>query len=314
MLKKLFSFLCIVSTLCAEAPQEVTPLIHEKKSELQTPPHSPSAQLEEISTKAPWKAVTLSLLCPGLGQYYLNDYLSGSCILGSLSAAFSLLQEPDETLNLTGGISLQATSYYSVFSAYRDARALNHQNGYKYQMPQDSFKQLALAPVNPHILIKPEVWGGYLGAMTAAIGISALSMNENQASVVCSQFPNIPSYLAFPIGFSEECYYRGFLQPLLSEYLGPTGGMIASSIIFAAAHIPNAQFLEGKAKIDYYTTSLPLIGALGGYFSYLTYKNNSLQECIAIHSWYDFTLFALYASSKNSAFAGTKRFQFSFTF
>lgn len=114
--------------------------------------------------------------------------------------------------------------------------------------------------------------------------------------------------VAFPIGIGEEALFRGYLQSQLSETFNPVAGIIFSSIAFGAAHIPNAQGMEPDEQRRYYTYGIPLITAFGAYFGWLTYKNRSLQESVALHSWYDFTLFALKAFTQQSAATGRPGF------
>ena len=73
----------------------------------------------------------------------------------------------------------------------------------------------------------------------------------------------------------------------------PIGGITLSSLIFGAAHIPNAAEMSQDDRRRYYTFGLPLITGLGAYFGWLTYKNNSLKESVAVHAWYDFILMGL---------------------
>ena len=117
------------------------------------------------------------------------------------------------------------------------------------------------------------------------------------------------SFRAFNIGVGEEAIFRGYIQSFLMERLSPTASIITSSIIFGAAHMGNASGMDAATKKRYYTFSLPLITTLGGYMGWLTHKNHSLKESVAVHAWYDFAVFsAAYmlmpeAAIKNSSFA-----------
>jgi hypothetical protein len=46
-------------------------------------------------------------------------------------------------------------------------------------------------------------------------------------------------------------------------------------------------------KRAYFTTIVPFITLAGIYDGWVTYKNRSLKESVAIHAWYDFVLFTI---------------------
>ena len=114
--------------------------------------------------------------------------------------------------------------------------------------------------------------------------------------------------MALPVGIGEEAFFRGYLQPVFSEWLTPWGGITASSAIFGAAHILNAQTMAPEHRWRYYSFILPFITSFGVYFGWLTHKNNSLQESVALHTWYDFIIFTV--SSLDTQAAGTGRSSF----
>ena len=82
------------------------------------------------------------------------------------------------------------------------------------------------------------------------------------------------------------------MQSSIAEATSPWGGIAVSSLVFGAAHIPNAMLLEEEDRWRYYAFSLPLITSMGAYFGWMTHKNTSIQESVALHTWYDFVLFA----------------------
>ncbi|MCH9613417.1 MAG: hypothetical protein SP1CHLAM54_04170 [Chlamydiia bacterium] len=253
--------------------------------------------------KSPALAATLSTLVPGLGNFYLGDNKTGSGLMGTfgLEVGVAFGSNNDAIVN-ADIITLQNTHFYGIYSAYRDARVLKDNSGYRYQMPTESLKDLAKAPFSFTVLKKPEVWGGYLGALALGVTMSYF-MTPNQASVppplsTGGIFPP----LAFPVGIGEEALFRGFIQPALSEPLTPWGGLAASSALFGAMHIPNANSLLPRERVQYYTCGIPFITLLGAYFGYLTQKNTSLKESVAIHAWYDFTLFMVGALASKAAY------------
>lgn len=259
--------------------------------------------------KSSFLAVALSTLIPGLGHAYLGDYKKASAIFGSSALGAGALFN-DHTMP-AGLQVLNVAASYSIYAAYRDVRLYNNNVGYSYKMPTDSFKELSLAPFSLKVLKKPEVWGGFLGALAIGSGIIYL---QNKLCICKVSTKNATPLIAFPTGISEETLFRGYLQSSLSETLTPIGGIILSSLAFGAAHIPNAQLLEPEDRKNYYAFSLPFITSFGVYFGWMTYKNRSLQESVALHSWYDFTLFAIASALTNSAMVGKPNFSFSFSF
>lgn len=268
--------------------------------------------------KSAFLAVGLSSLFPGLGHVYLGDMNTAGALMGSTGieygiAAFSQSNPDVFTTNL---IALQATSFYGVYAAYRDVRIYNGQESYSYKMATDSFSDLALAPFRWSVLKKPEVWGGVIGSLTVATTVAYLAYgSDTHGQTAASTFsaPWSPLF-ALPVGIGEESFFRGFLLPAFSEWFTPAGGIIASSLVFGAMHIPNAMLLEPDQQRRYYTFSLPLITSLGAYFGWLTHKNHSLKESVAVHTWYDFVLFAADALASQAVVGGPKQFSLSFSF
>src|SRR3989338_4940243 len=228
--------------------------------------------------------VSLSTLCPGLGHAYLGDLKTSGLLMGSggiglVVADPSFSRKPPETLPQWGGLMTFQTAWsYGLYAAYRDVRIFNRQEGYTYPMPQDSFVDIALAPFKWSVISKPEVWGGLLGSLALAVGVGYfISSDTAVISLDANPVAGVPPFMAFPIGISEETLFRGYLQPMLSEWMTPIGGITLSSLIFGAAHIPNAAEMSQDDRRRYYTFGLPLITGLGAYFGWLTYKNNSLK-------------------------------------
>lgn len=91
------------------------------------------------------------------------------------------------------------------------------------------------------------------------------------------------------------------------------GGLLGSLAI-AMMHIPNAAVLEPQHRQGYYTFILPLMTLSGMYDEWLTYKNHSLKECVAIHAWYDFILFSIGAIANQSLVKGRTEFAIALPF
>lgn len=278
-----------VESFSSTIPQmeSTPPLLQE--SEFPDTFHMPSKK-----KKSAFLSVGLSALFPGLGHLYLGEKKEAGALATSYSAGLStwmLLGTTSEAGILAGYETVSVTSSYGIYSAYRDVRNYNGIEAYVYQMPQDSFGDLAYASFNPKVLKKPEVWGGFLGALAAGVALTYVSKLHCEFPITFSSMPNVMPLRAFPTGVSEEALFRGFIQSALIENSNPVIGIIGSSLLFGAAHIPNAQLLPEYARSRYYTYSIPYISAFGAYFGYITYKNRSLKEAVALHSWYDFFLF-----------------------
>lgn len=158
----------------------------------------------------------------------------------------------------------------------------------KHILPRNDFKQLAAAPFQWSVLRKFEVWGGCVGALAIGGTVVYFAFSSKPVAIVDTTY--VLPCSALPIAISEESVFRGLLQTVLSEKLPPWGAITLSSLAFGAAHIPNAKLLDPSLQKRYYTVSLPLITSLGAYLGWLTYKNHSLKESVALHTWYDFTL------------------------
>lgn len=277
-------------------------------------------ELREPRRKSALWAAVLSGLIPGLGHVYLEDYRTAGTLFGSVGVfgglgTAGLGNEAFQTSNL---VTMQSLSFYSSYAAYRDARAYNQFVGYEYPMPTEHLSALALAPLEWEVMRKPEVWGGLLGALSLGFALQYFVFSDGfetecNARLSSSDETLFP-LIALPVAIGEEAFFRGYLQSLFSEWLSPWGGIALSSLWFGVMHIPNALELDPAERTRYYTYSIPFITAFGGYFGWLTYKNRSLKESTALHTWYDFTLFLLSYSVASSAAIGTPHFAFSFSF
>lgn len=254
---------------------------------------TPPAPVLQSSYKSPAIAASLSII-PGLGHVYLGDMKTAGALFGSagLAAGAFLATQNNESLLLTSFVCFETSLFYGVYSAYRDARMLHGISSYSYQMPVDLLADLAYAPFRLSVLKKPEVWGGILGAMAIAVTTVYFAYPEKENVRLAASMTSVKPLLSLPIAIGEETFFRGFVQSALSESCTPWGGLVLSSLAFGAAHIPNAQDLDADQRWRYYSFSLPLITGLGAYFGWLTQKNHSLKEAVAMHMWYDFIIFS----------------------
>lgn len=246
-----------------------------------------------VPRKIPAIAVTANII-PGLGHFYLEDYKTASALFGSALLGIAAMRN-DKT-EIYGSYTLETSLFYGIYAAYRDVRLYNKNVGFKYPMPTDSFKDLCYAPFNYKVLKKPEVWGGLLADLALAAGICYLYDKFDRRMLHKTSTDDFSPLLAFPVGISEESLFRGYIQSALSEPFTPTGGIILSSLAFGAAHITNVvgdPEISHREKQMYYRVSIPFITLGGAYYGWVTYKNHSLKESVALHSWYDFILFSL---------------------
>lgn len=275
----------------------------------------------EISAKhkSSTVAVGLSALLPGLGSYYLGDYQTSAAVLGTTLVGTGLELSrlnvsEDIPINFWDNLAIvQNTWFYGIYAAYRDVRIYNKGKDYLYKMPTDSFSDLAKAPFRLSVLKKPEVWVGLLGCFALGATVSYFAFPED-LHIQLDTSKQFNPLCAFPVGIGEETFFRGYVQPLLSEPFSPAGGILLSSLIFGAAHFQNAEMLPEEHRWRYHAFIVPYISTLGAYFGYLTYKNNSLQESVAIHSWYDFAIFSATSVGTEAMISGNPKFAFAFTF
>ncbi len=279
----------------------------------------PSFKIEPPQKSPTW-AATLSSIFPGFGHAYLGDKETAAQLFATGTATLTLAFVSDVSPSFTKSnlATFQSASFYSIYAAYRDARILNGINNYSYKMPTDSFADLTKAPFRWSVLKKPEVWGGFLGALGLAVGATYCYDRFVGEVAIRPQFsskysPFSPA-VALPVGIGEEAFFHGYLQTQISENISPSAGILFSGLLFGAAHIPNALALPEESRWGYYTFSLPLITAFGTYTAWLTNKNHSIQEGVAIHSWYDFVVFSISALSNEWASTGNPGFAFAITF
>ncbi len=263
-------------------------------------------------------AATLSFFCPGLGHTYLGDFKTAGGIFGTTFVTVGAGTYPDASQEMVVNnlVVAQNTWAYGIYAAYRDARTLNGQLNYHYRMPTDSLADLTSAPFRPSVLKKPEVWGGFLGAFALAGTVSYFMLPQDGSmhmSLSTSKMALSP-FAAFPVGIGEEALFRGYLQSQLCEYMPPMASIALSSLAFGAVHIPNALAFPEEERWRYYTVSLPVITTLGAYFGWLTNKNHSLKESVAIHAWYDFVLFAASSAVHSASSPGRSEFCFATDF
>lgn len=279
-------------------------------------------------SKSPRVAGGLALI-PGVGHFYLKQPAKGWAYLlstGALTAGGLLLllegdgvgeigdpSDPNLDANDPIGFLMlaaaQNTVMYSVFDAYRTARLMRGNEGYRLPVSEESLSDLLLAPFSPSVLKSPWVWAGTPLMVAAGVALSlAISdselpdrnlFNDEEVNFLGRRYGRASglalgsAYFAglfSPVGVGEEALFRGVLLPAISESFGVGWGLTLSSLLFGAAHIGN---FGGASDYQYKTAAfaVPFITLGGAYMGWVATKHEfTLARSVAIHFWYNFLL------------------------
>jgi hypothetical protein len=254
---------------------------------------------------SPGWAATSSLLLPGLGQARNGEPGKGALHLGfayaNLSEASRLAQKDDYLefdqhvdennqvfyLNRTTYYShLHArlwlnTHFFSAYDAYRTRRMQVGGAGYNTPVPEQGLSGLALAPFNPKYLVRPTTFLPLLLPLYSLthpsedgwVTVTDSSIGRREMAGM-----NVVQYGSVAVG--EEAYFRGVVNTDLSDRWGPWWGLVASSILFGAAH-------SGAAG----TADYGMATGYGAYLGWLQQRNDyQLGEVVALHFWWDFLI------------------------
>jgi membrane protease YdiL (CAAX protease family) len=273
-------------------------------------------------SKQPRTAAGLSLLCPGCGQMYLHEGGEGAAMLATtalLIGGGAIALHDAGTVTLDGASSSRAAPigldlveagqnmwFYSIFDAYRDARVLRGDAGYKFAITRERLPDLASAPFRPSVLKSPWVWAGVPIALLAGIGVSALaSSGDFTGNPSIFDVPRVNFFghlfsrgagfglgegyyatLFGPVGVGEESLFRGLIQTELEERFGTAGGIAIASAIFGTVHLVN--FGSDPKQALYAVPTIAVLGSsLGLAYAHTGHK---LSTSVAMHFWYDFLL------------------------
>ena len=259
-------------------------------------------------------APAVSVLLPGFDQWRQQEYsaaatYSGLWLGGGLLAASAKdaiegrgdteeqtdkagidtrIDSRDEQYRryMLGGQLSFAAGSYSALHAFRGAVESRRENGqYEFLKENVTVRDTVLAPFDFSYLARPTTYIplGLMGALAVA---SARSEAEGYEKVALRgsdyAFGGVFSHLA---GTHEEALFRGWMMPLMREYVaGDTASNAAQSLLFAVAHLG--------------TNSTPIPQLLLGYhLGYVTQRNGwTLGEAAFIHTWWDvFNFLALYS-------------------
>jgi membrane protease YdiL (CAAX protease family) len=295
---------CAINASCA-------PLPHARMS----PAEAPSSREREsarIYHEASCAAET-GLWFPGLGQICQHRVAEGVTLtslgIAELATGAGTLiatedwSHPGVTVPL---IALQNT----WIGGYGDALFVEQRSRRRLYVPQDTLSELALAPFNPNVFSKPEVWLGLVGLLGAGLTLSAaieggLTTDHlgNDANLFGRRFePGVGYPLAGATGLAlftsvalgEEILFRGMIQSELARRNGETAGWIGGSLVFGVLHAPNALGLPHDQQARYLAIGVPFLTLTGSYLG-LVYRGNdySLAPSVAVHFWYDLLISAV---------------------
>jgi len=294
------------------------------------PDPSVRAQAEAARAKLyPWSkhvgtAAGISIICPGCGEIYLGHTATGAAQIGAtatlIASGFILIN--GHTANLSGPVDSASTAigfnlleagqnswFYSIFDAYRDARVLRGDGGYKHPITHESLGDLASAPFRPSVLASPWLWAGVPATLALGLGVTYLADRSSftaNPSIFHTHSINVLGHtfgrgggfaagegyyltLFDPVGVGEESLFRGVIQNELDERFGTWGGLVLGSTIFGAVHTLN--FLQPGANIKDALIAVPTIAVLGSALGFAFIKTGyKLETSVAMHFWYDFLL------------------------
>jgi membrane protease YdiL (CAAX protease family) len=245
----------------------------------------------------------LSFFLPGIGQAAYGEYgpmatYTGAWLGGGLMAAQAAEkikdrkedEDADSDLNsrdndvrraMLGNQIAMASGSFSLFDTFRNASDGRREDGqYAFLATRERTKDVLLAPFRFDYLSRPTtlVPLGIISALAVYIANSDQRTIERVALRGSDYaFGASFSYLA---GTHEEALFRGWLMPVLTEYVSAdTTANVVQSVLFAAAHLGS--------------TPLPLPQLLlGWHLGYVTLQNDwSLGEAAFIHTWWDVVAF-----------------------
>jgi hypothetical protein len=237
-----------------------------------------------------WRPI-LSLLVPGLDQWFEEQYRSASVYSGYATLGFgaqlSALDFNNSGNNtfsedndrhrryIWGTQAYMDIGFVSAFHSFRKAAETRKRDGqFLFLKHEETAGDLFMAPFHLEKIIKPSVF----------IPLAALSAFE----VVLSNQPRyrrgvwrgddltFATAMSANAGIGEEALFRGYFMPVTREWWGSDfWSNTATATVFAAAHLR--------------TVSVPLPQfALGWYLGWHVQRNEwQLSDAVFIHTWWD---------------------------
>ena len=227
---------------------------------------------------------------PGFDQWWEGQneaglLFSGAALVGAQfagGAALSYDSDPKSASLYDIWLGLKTTMTagdLSTYASFRSAvRTQQLQGRFSFLRHEESTLDLLVAPFAFSELKKPSTWIPLsVVAGIAVAQFSSMSLSDDEARPPGYFIPLI----SYGAGVGEEAYYRGWMQPLLTDQTkNPFLSNLATSLIFALAHkssdnpTPWIQFL------------------MGYYFGWLTERNEwTLKQAIFVHAWWDVIAF-----------------------
>jgi membrane protease YdiL (CAAX protease family) len=307
------------------------PAIHEARMSASEPPSEreldAAERIAHASCGPGWH-----YLFPGIGQACQGKPREAAVLAtlgaGELATGVTVAASQPDGVNHPGAgvplIALQDVWVYSVIDARLD---IERAQRLRY-VPQDTLAELALAPWNPRVLARPDVWAGILGTTALAIGVTWLvdgidathaGARPNLFGHTLSRRIGYPLAAGIGIGLfehvavAEETAFRGEIQSALARSFGETNGWLYGSLVFGGFHALNAVFVSSGDRVSYLTTSVPFITLVGSWLG-LSYRwhHYSLAPSVAEHFWYDFLQSAVFFAldPQHSSLSATIAFPF----
>lgn len=277
---------------------------------------------------------SLGFLFPGLAQLCLRRTGTGavmaSLAAAEIGAAIAAGVDTGDASHPAVALPLAAVQDLWVYGVV-DALITRQLADGELYVPRDTAADLVAAPFNLQVMKRPAVWAGLALTLAAGIGVSiAIADDEDFDPDRAGDDPNlfgerVDAGYGYPLGFAagaglfghvaiaEEALFRGYVQSSMARARGETLGWVGASVLFGAAHIPNAFLLPEEDRAEYLLYGLPVITAAGFYMGWLYRESDySLAPSTAVHFWYDLLLTSTFfvLDPENSLFSARLAFPF----
>jgi membrane protease YdiL (CAAX protease family) len=264
---------------------------------------------------------------PGIGQLCANETAEGVA-LASLAAAegaaaITAAATKEQATQSVVSTTLPDLWAVSIAKSYLDDDVAHH----KLYAPEDSLGELVVAPFNPRVLKRPEVWAGL--AVELAAGVIVSRILNGRSPYHFGDSPRVfgagaPSGVAYPaagaafafefehVALAEELVFRGLVQSTLARQCGEACGWALGAFIFGGFHATNAISIDDpRTRARYLAVGVPYLVLTGQYLGAVYWKENySLTGSVAAHFWYDTLLSMIFyaADPRHSSVSGSMTF------
>jgi membrane protease YdiL (CAAX protease family) len=295
---------CALTAACAPLPRARTAPTQ--------PPMPRELEAARVYEEASCAAAT-GLWFPGLGQFCQHRVAEGATLttlaVAEIATGAGTLIATEDWSHPGVAVPLLALQNTWI-GGYGDALFVEQRSRRLLYVPQDTLGELAIAPFNPNVFSKLEVWLGLVGFLGAGLGLSAAVDGDfttdhlgDDANLFGRRFEPAVGYplagatgmaLFTHVAIGEEILFRGMIQSEFARRNGETAGWIGQSLVFGVLHAPNALLLPHDQQARYLAMGVPFLTLAGGYLG-LIYRGNdySLAPPVALHFWYDLLLSAV---------------------